>query len=146
MPAERRRYYDRYAEEPLVGENPFIGREPDRSFPKNFHESRHLLPEPHWEGHDDALECYWKTWELAKPASTVPPGVENFAAMLEDEDVKVRWYATLALGAYAPLRDGRVDEALQKALANGAHKVHHAAARILGAPCRTRSTGRQGGM
>jgi len=65
MPGEFRRYYDRHVEEPPVRENPFIGREPDRSFPKNFHESKDLLPAPHWEGHDDAIACYWKTWELA---------------------------------------------------------------------------------
>ncbi|MHC4714192.1 MAG: MGH1-like glycoside hydrolase domain-containing protein [Planctomycetota bacterium] len=58
-------YYDRHVTEPLVRENPFIAREPDRSFPKNYHESQHLLPEPFWNGHDDAIECYRKTWELA---------------------------------------------------------------------------------
>ncbi len=64
-PTPKSPYYDRYAEEPLVRENPFIGRKPDRSFPKNFHESRELLPEPFWHGRDDTIECYWKTWELA---------------------------------------------------------------------------------
>ncbi len=58
-------YYDRYAAQALVRENPFIARPPDRSFPKNYHESRHLLPEPFWNGHEDAIECYRKAWELA---------------------------------------------------------------------------------
>jgi glycogen debranching enzyme len=58
-------YLDLYAPDTLVRENTFIDAEPDRSFPPSFHESRCLLPEPSWDGHDDAVACYWKTWELA---------------------------------------------------------------------------------
>lgn len=57
-------YLDFYAAEPLVEENAFLKDKPDRSFPANFPESRHLLPEPSWEGHAPAIECYWKTWDL----------------------------------------------------------------------------------
>ncbi len=58
-------YDDRYVDEPLVKENRFIGGEPDRSFPKNLPECRDLLPEPFWEGHETAIDCYWKAWDLA---------------------------------------------------------------------------------
>ncbi len=58
-------YKDKSAADPLVAENVFIGRMPDRSFPKNFAESRPLLPSPHWEGHQSAIDGYWRAWDLA---------------------------------------------------------------------------------
>jgi hypothetical protein len=58
-------YLDFYAPEPLVEENAFLKTEPDRTFPKNLPESRHLLPEPFWQGHEAAIDCYWKVWDLA---------------------------------------------------------------------------------
>lgn len=30
-----------------------------------FAEARHLLPQPFWAGHDEAIACYWRAWELA---------------------------------------------------------------------------------
>jgi len=58
-------YTDRYVPEPLVDENVFLNMKPDRSYPRNFPESRAALPEPFWEGHESAIECYWKAWDLA---------------------------------------------------------------------------------
>jgi hypothetical protein len=56
----------------LVDRNTFRVATPDRSAVPGFDESRGLLPEPFWDGHDAAVECYWKVWELAfrnlKPA------------------------------------------------------------------------------
>jgi len=59
------RHVDFYEPEPLVQENAFLQAKPDRSFPKNFHESQELLPEPFWQGHEGAIDCYWRTWDLA---------------------------------------------------------------------------------
>jgi len=58
-------YLDFYTPEELVEENAFLSAKPDRSFPPNFPESRHLLPEPVWERHESAIDCYWKVWDLA---------------------------------------------------------------------------------
>ena len=30
-----------------------------------YEEIKHLLPRPIWNGHDDAVNCYYKAWELA---------------------------------------------------------------------------------
>lgn len=38
---------------------------PEKADPPSFDRARPLLPVPRWDGHDDALACYWKTWELA---------------------------------------------------------------------------------
>jgi len=50
---------------PLFMENSFRGMEPeDRPLPL-FAGSRHLLPEPFWDGHQGAVDLWWRTWELA---------------------------------------------------------------------------------
>lgn len=51
--------------DPLVAENRFIDREPDRSFVKNLPESLPHLPKPSWEGHQPVIEGYWRAWDLA---------------------------------------------------------------------------------
>jgi hypothetical protein len=39
------------------------GHRPDR-WP-TFADARPLLPQPFWSGHEDAIACYWRAWELA---------------------------------------------------------------------------------
>ena len=60
-----RHYVDAQLTQPLVKENPFIDRMPDRAFPKNFPESRAALPAPFWAGHPEEIASYWKAWDLA---------------------------------------------------------------------------------
>ena len=52
------------AEEPLVKENSFIARIPEDKELPLYTEIKHQLPNPVWEGHNDAIDCYWKAWEL----------------------------------------------------------------------------------
>jgi hypothetical protein len=65
-------YLDFYAPDALVERNTFRDASPDRSGVPTFDQSRHLLPVPDWDGHDAAVACYWKVWDLAfrnlKPA------------------------------------------------------------------------------
>ncbi|TKJ25527.1 MAG: glycoside hydrolase [Promethearchaeota archaeon Loki_b31] len=49
----------------LVKRNRFLKREPEDEPLSLFPEIQHMLPQPIWDGHQDVLECYWKTWELA---------------------------------------------------------------------------------
>jgi HEAT repeat protein len=70
------------------------------------------------------------------PAAAVGPGVELLLKRLEDENFNVRLRAVMSLGAYVKSNDLRVAQALQKALDDPKHKVHHAAARLLRVPCR----------
>jgi Trehalase len=58
-------YKDRAAAEPLVTENTFIGRRPDRAFPKHLPESRAQLPKPHWPARPTVIDSYWRAWDLA---------------------------------------------------------------------------------
>lgn len=50
---------------PLVAENSFIGKEPDAAPLPTFEEAKAKLPTPEWEGHEDYLDCYWRTWQMA---------------------------------------------------------------------------------
>jgi hypothetical protein len=54
-----------YVRQPLVSENTFRSRRPDDARLPRFSETERLLPRPHWHGHDAAISCYWKAWELA---------------------------------------------------------------------------------
>ena len=56
-------------------ENQFISQEREKKKLPTFKDERDNLPIPVWEGHDDAIDCYYKAWELAfrnlrKPALT----------------------------------------------------------------------------
>ena len=54
-----------YVENPLVRQNTFRTMAADFSPLPTFDASRHLLPRPIWQGHQSAIDCYWKAWELA---------------------------------------------------------------------------------
>ncbi|WFB35560.1 trehalase family glycosidase [Kiritimatiellota bacterium B12222] len=56
---------DTHVDNPLVHENSFIHRPMDQSTPPQFATSKDKLPHPIWEGHEPAIDCYWKAWELA---------------------------------------------------------------------------------
>lgn len=47
-------------------ENKFLKKKMDKDTRiPSFKDSCGLLPEPVWEGREDVVECYWKTWEMA---------------------------------------------------------------------------------
>jgi hypothetical protein len=58
-------YFETYVTNPLVEENAFLGMAMDESPLPAYAEVKHLLPRPHWEGHEAALACYQKVWEIA---------------------------------------------------------------------------------
>lgn len=57
--------YDTHLEEPLVRENVFRTMQPQDDPLPAFDGARGLLPDPFWDGHDGAMACYWRVWELA---------------------------------------------------------------------------------
>ncbi|HEY0867043.1 MAG TPA: hypothetical protein VGE01_06690, partial [Fimbriimonas sp.] len=66
MRFETHRFLECYAHEPYVDGNTFrTPADPGRPPLPTFEESRALLPNPIWEGHASAIDCYWKVWELA---------------------------------------------------------------------------------
>lgn len=62
-------YLDFYAPNKLVEENEFIHTQPDKSPVPSLHdpEVRAKLPSPYWHSPrgEKAVECYWKTWQIA---------------------------------------------------------------------------------
>ncbi len=60
-------FYETYVENPFYSQNSFIRLAPPATTPPwpKLDEVRHLLPQPHWAGHEDTIACYWKVWEIA---------------------------------------------------------------------------------
>ena len=58
-------FYDRYTDEHAADGNVFLRMTPEGNAVPLFEDIRALLPEPLWQGHDDAIDCYWKAWSLA---------------------------------------------------------------------------------
>lgn len=60
-------YYPTYSEfaEELMKENSYIGKKPEEKALPTYDEAKDKLPEPVWEGHNDYIECYKKTWQIA---------------------------------------------------------------------------------
>ncbi len=54
-----------YIDDPYVKENLYIGKELDKEKLPTYKNSKDKLPQPVWEGHEDAIECYNKAWEIA---------------------------------------------------------------------------------
>ena len=71
-----------YVKNPYVAGNKFIKAEPDASPLPEYSDFLRQLPQPVWEGHDDAVSCYHKTWEIAfrniKKANNDAGFVSNF--------------------------------------------------------------------
>lgn len=73
-----------YIPNPLVEENTFREAECDGSELPHLDEVRQLLPKPYWEGHRDAIDCYWKAWELAFQHLRRPTAKSGFVAPFID--------------------------------------------------------------
>jgi len=54
-----------YADNPYVAKNPFLSMEAEDKPLPTYAEAKDRLPKPIWPGHEDALACYDKTWEIA---------------------------------------------------------------------------------
>lgn len=54
-----------YVNNPYVKNNTFIDQPVQTDPLPKYDEVKHLLPAPVWEGHDDAISCYYKAWEIA---------------------------------------------------------------------------------
>lgn len=73
-----------YVENLLVKQNSFITAQPDFTPVPTFAASRHLLPQPTWQGHQDVIDCYWKAWELAFGHLGMPTAENGFVAPFID--------------------------------------------------------------
>jgi glycogen debranching enzyme len=73
-------FYDTHIPNPLVRENAFVGRPPERAELPLFAEICDRLPAPFWGGHPATLDCYWKVWELAFRNLRQPTTANGFVA------------------------------------------------------------------
>lgn len=73
-------YYDTYKRNDLVGENSFLTMPQEKAELPLFDDIKHLLPDPYWEGHQSAVDCYWKTWQLAFKNLRKPKSQSGFVA------------------------------------------------------------------
>ena len=58
-------YYNTHVKNSYVEQNTFIGMIADTTRPPLFIEIKDKLPQPIWTAREDAIKCYWKTWEIA---------------------------------------------------------------------------------
>jgi len=73
-------YYANYIPDPYIRQNTFLKEEPQLDPLPSFERSRALLPQPSWKGHDSAMDCYWKVWEIAFRNLRQPTRKNGFAS------------------------------------------------------------------
>lgn len=59
------KYRKNYKENAYVKENAFIGQPPRSVTIPSYADVKDQLPQPIWEGHEDAIRCYDKAWQIA---------------------------------------------------------------------------------
>ena len=77
-------YYELYVDSPPVRENAFRTMPPEEAPLPTYGEAKELLPAPHWYGHDAAIRCHDKAWELAFGNLRRPTPQNGFVARYID--------------------------------------------------------------
>lgn len=73
-----------YAKNQYVEKNPFLHMPPEEKPLPVYGEIKDKLPKPIWEGHADAIACYYKTWEIAFRNLRTPNGEAGFVSNFID--------------------------------------------------------------
>jgi len=77
-------YIDTHLREPLVEENVFLRMSPEGVGPPSFDQAWEMLPQPFWEGYEDAIACYRGAWKLAFGNLRRPEPGSGFVASFID--------------------------------------------------------------
>jgi hypothetical protein len=77
-------YIDTHFRESLVQENTFQRMPQEAVTPPSFEEAWNSLPQPFWEGHEGAIDCYRGAWELAFSNLRKPEPQSGFVASFID--------------------------------------------------------------
>src|SRR5829696_9118001 len=77
-------YIDTHLREPLVEENAFVRMSPEVVPPPSLEDAWDSLPQPFWEGHEGAIDCYRGAWELAFTNLRRPEPESGFVANFID--------------------------------------------------------------
>jgi len=65
MPPAKLPYKNTYIKNIFVTENEFRNAKPKLTQSPGFEKAKEILPVPFWKGNDDAINMYWKAWEIA---------------------------------------------------------------------------------
>ncbi len=76
--------YDTYVRNPAVAQNAFLQMAPDRAALPTFDQAQRALPEPFWDRHAPAIDCYFKAWKLAFAHLRRPEPASGFVARFID--------------------------------------------------------------
>src|SRR5918995_508915 len=77
-------YIDTHLRESLVEENSFVRMPPEDIPPPSFEDAWDSLPQPFWGGHEGAIDCYRRAWELAFSNLRRPEPESGFVASYID--------------------------------------------------------------
>ena len=72
--------YDTHVRDPLVAENTFRTQPREEAPLPTFEQTQAALPQPHWQGHERAIDCYWQVWRLAFRNLRQPTPENGFVA------------------------------------------------------------------
>ena len=67
-----------------VEKNPYLTQEIETGPLPTYEGSRHLLPKPYWQGHDDAIACHDKAWQIAFSYLRLPVKESGFVSAFID--------------------------------------------------------------
>ena len=73
-----------YIKSPHYEKNPFISRSPEQGTLPTYEGSKHLLPKPYWQGHDDTISCHDKAWQIAFRNLRMPKETSGFVSAFID--------------------------------------------------------------
>jgi hypothetical protein len=116
--------YETYVTESITAENVFRGAPLAEAELPTFDGAREVLPAPFWEGHEPAIACYWRVWELAFRNLRRPTPASGFVSNFVDtafNDCHFMWDSAFIL-MFA--RYGRNGFDFQRTLDNFHAKQH----------------------
>ena len=73
-------YINTYIPDLYFEKNRFVNAPTDNTKPSDFKKIKDMLPEPIWDGNPDAVECYYKAWEIAFKNIKKPTKKNGFVA------------------------------------------------------------------
>jgi len=77
-------WYSTYIPNPHTDANPYRGLPPRQETLPTYESSHSLLPQPIWEGHEPAIACYWKVWDIAFRNLKLPNEQNGFVSPFID--------------------------------------------------------------
>ena len=63
-----------------AAKNPFLTREAETGVLPTYEGSQSLLPKPYWQGHEDAIACHDKAWQIAFSNLRMPVKESGFVS------------------------------------------------------------------